>query len=474
MLLGWSPSSSFTTVKNSRRRILSVKWGSPSKTICRDESEDESDDQGRKPGRALARGDTIPSAPRVPAGSSGLESPSTHLHPPGGFAIPSRQSRRVLRRVLWTLLTLAVVGACAWGAVRVLHRPPLVEVAQTRREDVTRLLAVTGRVRPRQVNQVRPLAAGRLTALPKEEGDAVRPGELLARVDDREARAALAQTRAAVQVQRQELEQARRDLARSESLFTEGLIPEDRLEQARLAVDRGREELARLQEAVRQAEVRLDDYALTSPLAGRVLRRPVDPGQIVDTATVLYEIATGEDPWVEAEVDEIYLPELREGMAARIASPGRRDRVWPATVVLLGDRVDPATGSVTVRLAFDGEVPDLPAGLSLDVNLTVARHPDAVTVSRAAVADLDGDAWVLTVEPATETESREVSRGGSVTRRRPVRVIDWPAERVVVLEGLEADETVVLTPQDVPADLAVRTRDPGTDAPTRRSVGGPL
>jgi RND family efflux transporter MFP subunit len=348
----------------------------------------------------------------------------------------------------------------AWGVLRLLRQPPAVEVAETLREDVTRVLAVTGRVRPRQINQVRPLAPGRLTALPKEEGDPVRRGEVLARVDDREARSAVAQAKAAVQARREDLEQARRDLTRFESLFAEGLVPEDRVEQARLAVDRGREELRRLREAVTEAEVRLDDYVLTSPLDGRVLRRPVDPGQIVDTSTVLYEIATGDDPWVEAQVDEIYLPELTEGMAARVAAPGRRDLVWPTTVVLLGDRVDPETGSATVRLAFDGDAPDLPAGLSLDVNLTVARHPDAVTVPRAAVADLDGEPWVLTVETATEGDEGEEGAGGRsvgpVTRRRPVRVIDWPAERVVVLEGLDAGQTVVLTPQDVPEGIAVR------------------
>lgn len=352
---------------------------------------------------------------------------------------------------------LAAVAVAVWGVLHLLRRPPAVEVAETLREDVTRVLAVTGRIRPRQVNQVRPLAPGRLTALPKQEGDPVRKGEVLARVDDREARAAVAQAKAAVQARRDELEQARRDLARFERLFADGLIPEDRLEQSRLAVDRGREDLARLQEAVTEAEVRLDDYLLTSPLNGRVLRRPVDPGQIVDTSTVLYEIATRDDPWVEAQVDEIYLPELTEGMAARVASPGRRDLVWTTRLVLLGDRVDPETGSATVRLAFDGDAPDLPAGLSLDVNLTVARHPDAVTVPRAAVADLGGEPWVLTLDRTGAGESGVDDRlATAVTRRRPVRVIDWPAERVVVLEGLDAGETVVLTPRDVPEGVAVR------------------
>lgn len=367
-----------------------------------------------------------------------------------------------LRRLLWTLLALALLAAAAWGVRRILDRPPLVEVGRVLREDVTRVLAVTGRVRPRQVVEVRPLTSGRLVALPKDEGDEVREGELLARVQDRQARAAVAQERAAVQAQRRSLEQARRDLERAERLHEAGLVAQDQLERARLEVERGAEELQRLAERVAEAEARLEDYDLLSPLTGRVLDRPVDPGQIVSPDTTLYQIATTGDPWVEARVDEIYLAELAEGMEARVAAPGygdprRRDEVWPATLVLLGDRVDPETGSVTVRLAFDGEAPDLPAGLSLDVNLTVDEHPDAVTVPRAAVADLGSEPWVLVVD-------------GGRTARRPVAVIDWPAPRVVVQEGLEPGERVVLTPDDVPDGIEVRpvpaTSESGRRTPT--------
>ena len=240
-------------------------------------------------------------------------------------------------------------------------------------------------------------------------------------------------------------------------------MPQEQLERARLEVERGTEELQRLSERVSEAQARLEDYNLVSPLTGRVLDRPVDPGQIVSPDTTLYEIATTGDPWIEARVDEIYLAELAEGMEARVAAPGygdprRRGEVWPATLVLLGDRVDPRTGAATARLAFDGEAPELPAGLSLDVNLTVEEHPDAVTVPRAAVADLGSDSWVLVVDDGR-------------TVRRPVAVVDWPAPRVVVQEGLEPGERVVLTPGDVPAGIHVRPTPAASDTPRRSPTG---
>lgn len=362
-----------------------------------------------------------------------------------------------LRRTLWTVLVLALLGAAGWGVWWVLQRPPEIEVGEVLREDVTRVLAVTGRVRPRQVVQVRPLAPGRLTALPLAEGDQVAEGDLLAQVDDSRAEAAVAQTEATLSSRRQQLEQDRRELGRAVRLHAEGLISEEDLERARLAVEQGVEDVRRLEKAVAEARASLDDYLLRASFAGRVLRRPVDPGQIVGTTTVLYEIASLENPWIEAQVDEIYLPEIDPGMAATLAPPGRRDRRWPARVVLLGDRVDPETGSVKVRLVFEGDqLPILPSGLSLDVNLTVDRHPDALTVPRAAVLDLDASPTVLRLEVGSD--------GATVPRRRPVEVIDWPAPRVVVLEGLAEGDRVVLDPARVPPDLPVRPRlapDPG-------------
>ena len=352
--------------------------------------------------------------------------------------------------ILW-LTILGALAAAAWGFLHVISRPPRVETAQVRRETVERVLAVTGRVRPRTINQVRPLASGRLLALPLDEGDRVEPGDLLARVDASQDRAALEEARAATAARRQDLAQARRELERAQRLFTEELIPQEELERRRLAVETGKSEVRQRQEAVTRLEARLADYVLRSPLEGRVLDRPVDPGQIVGPDTVLYEIATDDDPWIEAEVDEIFLAAVAPGQGARVSPPGGGGPVMPATVAQIGRRVDPETGAATVRLTFDGEAPELPAGMSLDVNIRVARHEDVVTVPRAAVADPGGDSWVLTVEKADN---------GFRARRRPVSVLDWPAPRVVVHDGLEPADRVLLSPRAVEPGAAIRLSSP--------------
>lgn len=364
-----------------------------------------------------------------------------------------RRGRRVARLLRWAVILLVLGGAALW-AVRLSRRPPQVEAVKVERGTVERTLAVVGRLRPNYVNEVLPLVPGRLVELPKKEGDPIAAGDVLARIDDREAAAAVRQAEAALRARRQDLAQARRDLARQQELFRSGLVPRSDLEQSRLAAATREEEVRQAEQQAEEVRARLSQSVLRAPFAGYVLERPVDPGQNVGLQTVLYRIATSDEPWIEADIDEQYLSELRLGLPAVVSPAGGRGQIYPASIAYLARQVDPATGAARVRFRFDRGAPDFPAGLSFDVNVRVARHPGALTVPRAAVAGLGGDPWVLRI-----TETRAGGKAGLQAERRPVRVIDWPAARVVVLSGLQDGDRVAASPKAVPPGTAVRVRD---------------
>ncbi len=351
--------------------------------------------------------------------------------------------KRLIRAFVW----LAVIALLVWGGLRIraaLERPPLVTVDTVRTETVTRVLALTGRVRPASRNQVVPQVPGRVTALTREEGEPVVAGEVLARIDDATVIAEQGQARSDLARERDEQTQRERDAARAKELSDAGLISANEVETARLAVVTGEKRLARLRQQVAELDARRDQYVSRAPLSGYVLERPVDPGQVVTTQDVLYEIATAERAEVEVEVDERFFTELSIGMPSVVAPLSGRAERYDATVSYIGRQIDRLSGAAVVRLAFTGDAPAFPVGLSLDVNLIVETHRDALTVPRAAVAGLDTDPWVLAVE-------------GGRTVRRVVSVIDWPAPRLVVLDGLETGMTVALEPRSLEADIEVRT-----------------
>jgi RND family efflux transporter MFP subunit len=228
-------------------------------------------------------------------------------------------------------------------------------------------------------------------------------------------------------------------------LVAAGGIPEREAEQARFGLDAARESVRQFEALINESRSRLRDYTLRSPIEGYVLSRPVDPGQNVTPQTVLYEIATGSGAEIEVEIDEQYLGELREGLTARVSPLTGARTEYDASVSYIGRRVSETSGAVPVRLAFKGSAPRLPVGLSVDVNLEIARHPTATTVPRAAVAGLGNAPHVMVVRRDTVV-------------KQPVSVIDWPSERIVVTDGLKPGDTVVLSPRAVRPGLAIRPR----------------
>ena len=368
------------------------------------------------------------------------------------------------------LTGMVVVGLwLAWALRQRLQQPPLVATATVQREDVARLLAVTGRVRPQFTNTVRPTVGGRLVELRFAEGDAVREGAVMARIDDGPERARLAQARASVAEQKTAVEQSERDARRSEELWRAGLIPQSDYEEAETALEGAQERLVELEQSVAEIRAALRDFELRAPIDGWVLRRPVDPGQTVAADTVLYELSTRSEPMVEIDVDELYLTEIEDGLPAVIAPLRDTGERWTGRVDYVGRKVDPSTGAGIVRLVFDEEhqqrVAELPVGLSLDVNIEVARHDDVPVVPREAVAGLGGQPFVYVVRSLDEGDDARA-------QRVEIEVIDWPAPRLVVRAGLEEGDRVVLDPRSVAEGTEVRYVDGEASAAGPADRGG--
>lgn len=357
---------------------------------------------------------------------------------------------RLLRRFLPLVVLLVVAAALYAGYRRLAARPPLIEVTTARTENAVRVLAVTGRVRPRLANQVQSLVAGTILTLTHEEGDAVQRGDVLATLDAQTSRAAIRQAASQVSARRLDVQQREIEVKRLETLLAVGGVAPRDVETARFALETARETVRQLEALVSESESRLRDFTLLSPIDGYVLSRPVDPGQNVTPQTVLYELATATGAEIEVEIDEQYLGELRVGLTATVSPLTGARQQLAARVSTIGRRVSDSSGAVPVRLAFVGVAPRLPAGLSVDVNLVIATHPGATTVSRAAVAGLGAEPYVMLVRRDTIV-------------RQPVQVIDWPSPRIVVTGGVKPGDTMATSPKLVRAGLVVRTK-PGPDA----------
>lgn len=351
----------------------------------------------------------------------------------------SKPARKRGKAIFWTA-GLLIGLAAAYGLWRWqpwASQPALVEVETLAPAPASRILAVNGRVAALNSIEIRPAVSGQITSVAVVENDVVESGAVLARIVDDLARSDLDQAQAARGAGAVRLTQAQSALDRATALA--GNVARSTREDAELAVQIAQGELDRLSGIVAQAESRLANYTLTAPFAGTIITRAVEPGAMVDMSTTLFTLADLTDLVVEADIDEIYAAQITEGLAAVLQPAGMSGHL-AGRVSFAAPRIDPATGGRLVRLTFD-EVQDLPVGLTVAINIVVDQQEAALTLPRAALTISDGRASAMVLRDGIATEV-------------DVDIIDWPADRLIVTEGLQAGDAVILTP--VAAGDAVR------------------
>ncbi|RST81023.1 efflux RND transporter periplasmic adaptor subunit [Aquibium carbonis] len=352
---------------------------------------------------------------------------------------PKRSSWR--QRGLWIGLAAAGgIGGWFFYAQPWQASVPAVSVEIVAPGPVTRVLAVNGRIAALRSVAVKSTVAGTLVAALAEEGNTVLRGAVLARLDDTSQQAAVRQATAALDQQLLAEAQAGAALKRTEALA--GNVSRVALDDARSAADRAAQEVGRLRALVDQAQFQLTKFSIVAPIAGTILTRGVEPGQVVDLATTLFTLGDLSELVVETDVDESYATQIRTGMPAVLQLTGD-DRKLDGTVSFVAPVVEPDTGGLAVKIAF-AEAQAAPVGLTVTANIIVDRRDAAISAPRVALVTADAGLSVFVVE-------------GEKAKRVPVEVIDWPADRLIVTDGLKAGDRLITDADNLADGQAVRT-----------------
>jgi len=319
--------------------------------------------------------------------------------------------RRVL---LLLLLPLLAAGVWIWWTM-----PPAVAIAMATQGPALRAVYATGSVEPVNWAKVGPSLRARITEVLVEEGQRVREGQAMARLDNREA------------VHRVEEAEARARFAEEELGRIRTLVARDIA--ARASLDRAEAEARAVRAAADAARRRLDDYVVRAPADGLVLRRDAEVGEVVDTPAALFWIGEPRPLRITAEVDEEDIAQVREGQEVLLRADAFPGRVLTATVAQITPKGDATRKAYRVRLALPDDTP-LMIGMTVEANIVLRRTEDAVLVPPAAIRD--GRVFVVRQQ---------------VVERRTVELgIEGP-RAVEVRHGLARGEAVVLDP---PAGLA--------------------
>lgn len=371
---------------------------------------------------ATARQVAPPPLPQAPP-LSALPLPLLHL------------ARR--RRAPWAVLALAALAAAGAAVWLRWLQPARVEVTHPWRGPALEAVYATGVVEAVYPARIGSTVPGRITGLAALEGDTIRAGQVVATLDDRQARQRVQDAAA-------RLITAERDLARTRELITRG----DRsVQQLEHAVQDRDQAAAAVQLMVHQ----LDEYTIRSPLDAVVMKRPVEPGETVAANATLYEVASTARLRVAADVDERDIPQVRMGAPVAIRGDAFPKEAFTAAVTNIRHEGETATRTFRVEAALPADT-KLLIGMTVDVNIVVAERKDAVLVPAAAVGHepplggRPGAAWVLRV-----VDGR--------ARRTPVETGATGPQAIEVKAGLSETDSIVAAGVDrLPDGQRVRIR----------------
>ncbi|TDW27366.1 RND family efflux transporter MFP subunit [Rhizobium azibense] len=270
-------------------------------------------------------------------------------------------------RLLSVVVALSVAGGLAAWYV---WRPIPVSVVVPSRGSAAEIVYASGVVEPVTWAKVTPLVRERIVEQCNCEGAAVKKEDILARLDDSEARAALAELEARLALAEQEFRRYNLMLEKNTA--------------AQQSVDRASSEVEQLKALAAGQRARLDSYIIRAPIDGVVLRQDGEVGEVADLGTALFWVGEQKPLLVVADVNEEDIPRLRLGQKALLKSDAFKDQTLDATVSSITPKGDPVTKTYRVKLRLPDHTP-LMIGMSTDVNVIVRVSENALLVPTVAM-----------------------------------------------------------------------------------------
>ncbi|MDE1998711.1 MAG: efflux RND transporter periplasmic adaptor subunit [Burkholderiales bacterium] len=298
------------------------------------------------------------------------------------------------------------------------HRPLDVTVTPVTRGPAIDAVYAAGSIEPTVTIPIASKVTGRLVALLADEGDTVRKGQVLAKLDAGDLQSSVDEAL------------AREKLARAQYERTRELVAQHFLAQVEL--DRAKSDLDAAQATVKRAQSLRDYLSLTAPADGMVLRRDGEVGQVLTAGQVLMSLACCAPLRATVDVDEEDIGRVRKGQLVVLRADALPGQTLKGTVSEITPKGDPVSRSYRVRIQLD-RTQGLLAGMTVEANLVVTQRDNALLVPSTAV--VKDSVWIMQDGRAHQQAVKIGIAGTSKTE---------------ILSGLPADAKVVTVP---PADL---------------------
>ena len=282
-----------------------------------------------------------------------------------------------------------------------------VQTEAVKRRDITKKVSASGNIRAKHQLDVSASSIGKVTAVGVREGDMVNKGDFLLEIDPigyesvvDQLQAAIRAGEAALGMEEANLEKARYDLAKAETLYKSQIVSEEDLRNARLGVDvsvgrvtSAEENLLQQRANLKKARHDLKEVRITAGISGTITALNVDEGEsaimgtLNNPGTVLLTISDLAEIEAEVLVDETEVVFVKVGQPATVKLDAHPDTTYQGVVVEVGNsavRSQLGLGQTSVDfkvvVAVEDSIPSVRPGLSASVEIDVAEAKDVLSI----------------------------------------------------------------------------------------------
>lgn len=368
---------------------------------------------------------------------------------------PPPRKRPPASTLIWIAAAVLAAILIGWGASKLLPAKSgpggrgggfggrgqvTVSTARVELGDMPIQFEALGTVTPLATVTVHSRIAGVLQRVDFHEGQMVRVGQRLALVDPRPYRIALKQAQGQLLKDQAALQNAQLDLKRYQTLLAEDSIARQQVDTQAALVKQDQGVVLTDEAAVANAKLNLDYCTITSPVAGRVGLRRVDPGNYVQTGDANGIVAVTEispiDVVFTLPEDDVPAVTRRLGQGAvlpvSVFDRAGTNQIGQGALAALDNQIDPTTGTVKVKARFANVDGALFPSQFVNVKVLVDSLTSVVLAPTAAIRHGAPGDYVFVLSVADRT-----------AHIRPVKLGPTNGETTAILSGLEAGETVI-------------------------------
>jgi membrane fusion protein, multidrug efflux system len=321
-------------------------------------------------------------------------------------------------------------------------------------QDLTTSLEALGTLHAKESIELTANVTNKVTRINFDDGQRIRKGHVLVEMTNAEEAALLDEARI-------NADEAKKQLARVESLANKGAAPQSLLDQRQREYQAARSR-------VLATESRLKDLRLLAPFDGVVGLRNISVGALVTPGDVITQLNDDSQMKLDFTLPAIYLPSLAIGLPIVAISRDLGGRVFTGKVFSIDNQIDPVTRSIKVRALLDNSDRQLKQGMLMAIDVEAGKRR-SIVIAETALVSLGSNHFVFVIDQQGQQPARVMRRAIAIGERLPgaVEVLEGLAlgEKIVThgLQKIRTEQQVTISAEQQPVELQSRPQESLSD-----------